>query len=394
MMMRESTRSIQRCPLCGAPAPDPFLVLPVLPVLCNVLWDTEDDARTSPRAPIELAVCPECTLIYNLRFDPSRIDYTVQYDNCLHYSKRFVAYAENLANRLRARYALDGALVVEVGCGKGDFLRLLCRGGHTRGLGFDPSYEGPAGGPDDAVQIVPRYYDENQAIHGGDLLVCRQVLEHILEPAPFLDRIARGLGRADVPVFFEVPNGLYTVRNAFVWDVIYEHPLYYGPVSIARAFARAGYRVEEIREEFEGQYLGVHAVTGWSGESVETGPDFAGQGPDVADFRSRYTDTLVRWNGELSRIARESETAVVWGAGSKGITFLNLVEESSAIQCAVDVSPAKQHRFVSGTGHEIVAPEELRRVKPDVVFLMNPVYKEEVGDSLRRLDLHARLICL
>ncbi len=393
-MPAQHGNTLEQCPLCGGAAPEPFLRLPDLPVLCNVLWDSREEARRCARGPIELVLCPDCSLIYNRTFDASRLNYTTRYDNCLHHSRRFVEYAEALALELVRRYNLENARIVEVGSGKGDFLRLLCRTGGNSGIGFDPSYEGPEAAPGDTVRILREYYHEEHASHGGDLLVCRQVLEHILEPVPFLERIARGLGRPGVPVFFEVPNGDYTLRNTFVWDVIYEHPVYYCAASIESAFKRAGFELREVTEEFEGQYLGVHATTGGDGEAPDAAPAAHASPPDVAGFAARVATALERWNRELEDARRDGVRTVIWGAGSKGITFLNLLPDSDAVGCAVDVSPAKQGRYVSGTGHEIVAPDRLTEYRPGVVFLMNPVYEDEVHSTLQALGVEARLVCL
>ena len=86
----------------------------------------------------------------------------------------------------------------------------------------------------------------------------------------------------------------------------------------------------------------------------------------------------------------ESETAVVWGAGSKGVTFLNLMNATDVITHVVDINPRKQGMFVAGTGQPIIGPEQLTEVKPDLVLIMNPLYKDEIANQVRSLGLNPR----
>jgi hypothetical protein len=90
------------------------------------------------------------------------------------------------------------------------------------------------------------------------------------------------------------------------------------------------------------------------------------------------------------RLAR-AERPVIWGAGSKGVSFLTMLAVDSAIEYAVDVNPFKHGMFIAGTGQLIVAPEFLREYKPDLVVAMNPVYLDEIGRTLSALGVETRL---
>jgi SAM-dependent methyltransferase len=370
-----------------------FLSMPRMPVFCNVLWDDRDGAVSCDRGDIELAFCEDCSFIFNTVFDPGLVEYSQRYDNCLHFSERFRNYAESLADGLIERHDLHGKLVVDVGCGKGDFLKLLCEKGPNRGVGFDPSFEArediEALGGD--VEIVNDYYSGKYAGHGGDFLSCRHVLEHVEHPGELLKQIRGGLGdRAGVPVFFEVPNGAYTIENVFVWDVIYEHPCYFTAGSLARLFASGGFAVGSVTEEFEGQYLGLHATT-----AVEGGGGGPGRGKEIRGlidrFKSEFDDLVSNWRAELEAIAEQGRRAVIWGAGSKGVTFLNLLDQERRIGHAVDISPNKRGKFVAGTGQEIVSPDFLVDYGPDVILVMNPVYEREISAQLRGMGIEAQV---
>ena len=82
--------------------------------------------------------------------------------------------------------------------------------------------------------------------------------------------------------------------------------------------------------------------------------------------------------------------SVIWGAGSKGVSFLtNLATDD--IKYAVDINPTKHGFFMAGTGQEIVGPEFLSDYGPELVVAMNSVYLDEIRADLDRLGVDARL---
>ena len=72
----------------------------------------------------------------------------------------------------------------------------------------------------------------------------------------------------------------------------------------------------------------------------------------TAGYARRHDRELRSWRSAVGRLAARGARPVVWGVGSKGVTFLNLLDPGGEIfAAAVDLNPAKHGRFVSGTGH-------------------------------------------
>ena len=78
-----------------------------------------------PTAAISLAFCYECGHVFNTEYDPTRIDYSPGYETSLRGSARFKDYEDRLIDELLRRYQLRGCLIVEIGCGRGEFLQTL-----------------------------------------------------------------------------------------------------------------------------------------------------------------------------------------------------------------------------------------------------------------------------
>ncbi len=78
---------------------------------------------------------------------------------------------------------------------------------------------------------------------------------------------------------------------------------------------------------------------------------------------------------------------VIWGGGSKGAAFLSAVDASEIIDFVVDINPFRQQTFMAGTGQAIVAPIFLKEYRPDVVIVMNAIYRAEIVQDLNQLGL-------
>jgi hypothetical protein len=284
---------------------------------------------------------------------------------------------------------------VEVGCGKGDFLRRLVKaaGPRSRGFGFDPSYVGPKTALGGRLAFRDRFYDRSCADVPVDVVICRHVIEHVAEPTELLGAVREALGRwPHARVFFETPCVEWILRNRVVWDFFYEHCSLFTRDSLRTAFECSGFGVEAVGNVFHGQYLWLEAVPG-----DESCPShvYAGSIPVLAaDYAGAEQRLIDHWNSVVARLRSHGRVAL-WGAGAKGTTFANLVDpDCRHISCVVDLNPHKQGKFLPGTGHPIVAPAELPPSNISAAIVLNPNYSGEISHLLRQLASHVRVVDL
>ncbi|MDZ7736280.1 MAG: hypothetical protein U5P41_09380 [Gammaproteobacteria bacterium] len=109
-----------------------------VPVRSIVLMQSREQALHVQRGEIDLVVCPRCGFIQNDCYDPSLQNFTDQAEETQGWSPTFRDYADSLAEYLRDRYStLQGGTVVEIGCGTGQFLSILCSKSDARGIGIE-----------------------------------------------------------------------------------------------------------------------------------------------------------------------------------------------------------------------------------------------------------------
>lgn len=387
---------VTSCPICVSTGLQHILDLPQLPVLANILWENQEEALSAPRGDMALVLCENCGHVFNQSFDAQAMQYDAQYENSLHFSPRFQHYANQLARYLVDQYHLRGKQIVEIGSGKGDFLRMLCDYGHNAGVGFDPSHDPAAVETHPSITFVRDVYSEQYSDPPADLICSRHTLEHLPQPAAFVQMLRRAAGsRKDTVIFFEVPNLRYILRDTAVWDIIYEHYSYYSAHSLAYLFTRQGFDVLKLNEGFEGQFLSIEVVPGKPVASTQDLRDTQSLDDltkQITGFAQRSREKIIRWQSQVEALRANGNRAVVWGAGSKGISFLNLIKVGEEIQYVVDINPRKRNKYVTGAGLQIVPPEHLKTYRPDTIIVMNPIYRTEIQETVEALGIKADLL--
>jgi SAM-dependent methyltransferase len=391
-----------------------------------LLMASRDEATGFPRGDIELWGCSACGFVFNARFDPATQRFSALYEETQAFSPRFTRFAESLAAQLVERYGIRGRRVLEIGCGKGDFLATLCRLGPNRGVGIDPAYvpeRQPAASAD--VTFLRERYSAAHASIEADFICCRHTLEHIANPLDFMQSIRAAVDhRPDVRVFIEVPDATRILAEGAFWDVYYEHCAYFTPASLVRLMGAAGFIVEDLDLAFDDQYLLLTARPDEGAPAAPAtpaalpGPARGAPSPaSVAALLDSFPrvaagqiDHWRRWlaavrsssamrpasAGRPASAVQPAATARValWGSGSKGVAFLTTLGLDREIACVVDVNPHRQGRFMPGTGHPIVAPSHLIDNPPTHVVAMNPAYREEIRASLRDLGVVAEVLAV
>jgi SAM-dependent methyltransferase len=295
------------------------------------------------------------------------------------------------------KYQLHHKDIIDIGCGQGEFLNLLCQFGENRGLGFDPSYKKDRLNSrfQNIAHVINDYYSEKYTGYPADFISCRHVLEHIQSPRAFLEIIHRAVGTREDPVlFFEVPNAVYTLKNFAIWDLLYEHCGYFTRASLSYLFRVCNFYPHHLEEVFGGQYLCIEASqSSGSSELVYCGKKYFDELKAMVErFPIYFQQKIHQWKERIKKFEHKHENIIVWGAGSKGIMFLNIVDKNHWIDSVVDINPNKHGMFASGTGQKIISPDSLKNKRVDKVIIVNPIYKEEIQTMLKEYGVECEIL--
>lgn len=329
-----------------------------LPVLQNKTYRTRDEAMACPTGDIILVQDEASGLVFNAAFDPDSLVYDSEYQNEQACSPAFRQHLDDVTAVIERH--LHGRTLIEVGCGKGYFLDHLHRLGHTI-TGVDPAYEG------DSVKVLKACFEPGLGI-SADGIVLRHVLEHIQNPVEFLAAIARANGGSGL-VYIEVPCFDWIIRNRAWFDIFYEHVNYFRLQDFLKMFGA----VHESGHLFGGQYLYVVADLASLRRPVAAN--------DVCILPPDFLRSIRRLVARITAKAASEAEHAIWGASSKGVIFaIHMLRAGVPIRHAVDINPAKQGRFLPGSGIRVSSPEQamkLLQAGADI-FVMNSNYLPEI----------------
>ena len=241
---------------------------PACPCTAPCRFGHAQEAIDFPRGRLRLAHCARCGFITNELYDPTVQEYSTNCEESQAFSPTFNAFARSLAERWVDRYGIRNKTIVEIGCGKGDFLMLICEAGNNRGIGIDPSAQ-PERIPAEfrgRVRFIQELYGDQHAGLPADVVLCRHTLEHIAPTREFLPTIRRVIGdRQDVVVLFELPDAVRVLREGAFWDIYYEHCSYFTPGRWRGCSARAGSRSSSSNAMYGDQYSADRRPPGGQG---------------------------------------------------------------------------------------------------------------------------------
>ena len=343
-----------RCPLTGSENVKILYQQKSVPLFQNKVYPTQHEAIVAPEADVILAQSLDTGFVFSGDFDINLLDYDANYQNEQSNSQFFQQHLESVIEIMDKNNLLEGK-VLEIGCGKGFFMDILLERGVDI-TGIDPTYEGTS------PSVIKDYYGEKYAYLDANFIILRHTLEHIPKPLDFIQMIAKA-NNYKGKIYIEIPTFDWIMNNNAVEDIFYEHCNYFVPDTIKLLF-------EECQCEyiFNGQYIGIIAELGKVKEKVK-------KVEDVKPYETTFADKIDIYR----QLVNDYDNLAIWGAGAKGSTFLNLIDKDCRkVKCVIDINPKKQNRYIGGTGHIIVPPNEIQNYGVENILVMNTNYLNEI----------------
>ncbi|HEX2086572.1 MAG TPA: class I SAM-dependent methyltransferase [Solirubrobacteraceae bacterium] len=383
------------CRFCEAPLTLVFADLGMCPVANSLITD-ETASRMEPFYPLRAFVCDRCFLVQSEEFEaPSGIfaDYTYFSS----FSTSWLAHAEAYADAMVERLGLGNEhTVVEVGSNDGYLLQYF----HRRGipvLGVEPAANVAQEAIVRGIPTIVEFFDEEVAHRlapqsSADLLIANNVLAHMPDVRGFVAGMKALLKPAGV-ITVEFPHLMRLVEESQFDTIYHEHFSYFSFGTVDRIFRAAGLRIFDVEElPTHGGSLRIHACHADAGHAAtervgEMAERERAAGYEDPEVYTSFHERMVRTKRQVLRclidLKDAGSTIVGYGAPAKGTTLLNYCGVATDfLDYTVDKSPHKQGRYLPGVRIPIRAPEEIRRTRPDYVFILPWNLKDEIMDEM------------
>jgi SAM-dependent methyltransferase len=382
------------CRGCGSP--DGAALVPVLDLgetpLANRLLLPGQLDEPEPTYPLDLAFCPDCTLLQITETVPPE-ELFRDYLYFSSFSDTMVRHARDSAERLIAARSLGpDSLVVEAASNDGYMLQFFAQRG-VPVLGIEPARNIAKVARERGIPTIDEFFSDELASRlagegkQADVFLGNNVLAHVAD----LNGFVRGIKAILAPDGRSVIEAPYAkdMLDHVEFDTIYhEHLCYFSLTALDRLFRRHGLEVVDVeRVPIHGgtiRFTSAHAGAARPSDAVvsllaeeqawgvEQPEAYLSFGRRVEGLKRALIDRLSAIKGEGKRIA-------AYGASAKGSTLLHYFGIGrETLDFVVDRSTHKQGRFTAGTHLPILAAEHLLEAMPDYVLLLTWNFADEI----------------
>ena len=384
------------CRHCNAPLEHVFLDLGFAPP-SNAYLAEADLQAPEQYFPLKLFVCDKCWLVQTEDYARSDELFTKDYAYFSSTSTTWLVHAKSYVDMISSRLDLDGqSFVIEVASNDGYLLKNFVANG-VPCLGVEPTDSTAAAAEALGVPVAREFFGQQFAsklVASGkraDLIIGNNVYAHV----PDINDFTMGMKTALKPggtITLEFPHLMSLMRLNQFDTVYHEHYSYLSLQSVKAIFAKAGLRVCDVEQiSTHGGSLRVYgchdadaradgaAVARVLAEELASGLQDL---PTYERFQLAANKVKNSFLAFLVEANRAGKTVAAYGAAAKGNTLMNYAGvKPDLISFVCDAAAAKQNKFMPGSHIPILAPDELRKHRPDYVVILPWNIADEVVKS-------------
>ena len=374
---------MKRCIACGAPLWEtPLLTLDNMPASAQHMPDAQG-VKEDRGLTLDLCQCMGCGLV---QFDCEPVDYYRDVIRAGGFSKTMVELRRYQYKHLIDSYHLEGKKFIEVGCGQGEFLKVLSEFPvEVHGIEHDPHLVELARAQ--GLDVTEGFTEtEDTRFAGGlyDVFLSFNFLEHQPDPSTMLQAIYRNL-EDDAMGLITVPSFEYIMDHNSYYELIRDHLAYYTFETLTPLLERNGFQVEEC-EVINRDTLSV---------IVRKRPQM-----DTENLLECYVNLKREMETYMKYLDAWDKKVAIWGASHQGFTLAATTGLKDRVKYMIDSAPFKQGRFAPASHIPIVPPDHFEKEPVDGILIVAPGYTEEIagiikerfGDKVEIMTLRSRHI--
>ncbi len=385
---------MKRCIACGKALPDEILFeLGDAPASAQDIPDKDQKDRDRG-VTLDLYQCCGCGLV---QFDCAPVSYFKDVIRAGGFSTTMTQLRRRQYRHLIETYHLEGKKFLEVGCGRGEFLKVLTEF-PVEAYGIEHKAELVGLAREAGLHVWQDFAGEPEreltdgAVQGPfDVFLSFNFLEHQPEPGRMLQAIYHNLAD-DGMGLVTVPALEYILEQGSYYELIRDHIAYYSFDSLRALLNRYGFDV--LEEEMVNRDT-IAMIVRKNPERLKEEPEPAGiTRIDIAPLKQGYD----RVRGEMEALLKlrgEGKKLAIWGASHQGFTLAATLGLADRVEYIIDSAPFKQGRYAPASHLPIVAPEHYFDAPVDAVLIVAPGYTDEIAGIIRqRFDEDVRILTL
>lgn len=356
---------MSKCRVCGHQFfAEPLLRYGNMPAVAQFLPDA-GSLRDDTGVDLDVRQCSGCGLV---QVDNDPVPYYREVIRAAAVSGEMREFRQGQFGGFIEKYGLKGKKVLEVGCGRGEYLSIMGEAG-ADAFGLEWAEESVRHCRECGLK-VDRGYVESEAYKAQNGPFAAFCMLNFLEHLPDLNSVLAGIRNnlaEDGVGLVEVPNFDMMLRRNLFTEFTTDHLFYFTRETLTTALNINGFEVLECAEVWH-DYI-ISAVV---------------RKRRRMDL-SRFHECRSKLKGELhGYIDRFGDGRVaVWGAGHQALAVIAMTGLAGRVRYVVDSAPFKQGKYTPATHVPIVPPDTLAEDPVDAVIVMAASYSDEVARIVR-----------
>lgn len=357
------------CIVCGAElSKKPLYSRPNMPALSQNL-PRKDDLVSDKSIEYSIFQCGGCGLV---QFNCEPVSYYKDSTRAGERCDVLVELRRKQYKNLIENYNLNGKKLIEIGAGKGGFLKTLKEMNeysiNEYGIENNPEFVRIAQEQMGVNVCQGDIEEEEIKIEGGlfDAFTSFAYPARLLAPNTMLRNIYSNT-TDEVVGIIQVPSMEHLLKPGGFFDITRDHIAYYDESTLRFLLQKNGFDVLEFGEVAE---IYIYAVVCKRKQYK------------LADAWSDVDDLVKQVNELIRKIINKGEKIAIWCAGHFAFTVISVAGIGEYISYIIDNAEFKQNCYSPASHVPIYGPEHYEQEPVDNIMILGPIYIDEIVEEI------------
>jgi len=273
---------------------------------------------------------------------------------------------------------------LDIGCYDGYFLSLVKNEGYDA-WGVEPNPISIIAEKKYGIPIIRDFFSEGYFEKNSfDVIILRNILEHIVEVNDFLIRVNKVL-KPDGHMIIEVPNTTFHLQRGTLGGFFHQHLSYFSLGALLYLLSRHCLECVNSYEDYF-MYLCVKKAITKKKEYP-----LPGEKSDISDKEvEQYFFEYNKKKKDLRELLEKEENVAVFGAGGHTTGLVHMIGKEFAkkkIKYVYDNNPLKHGNTLADVPVIVRNPEAMKVDKPDILIISTNLHQEAIFSQIRKMKL-------
>lgn len=366
-----------KCILCGKKSLNIITEIEDFPVAAQHI-PSADELEADLGETLRLCQCSRCSL---LQLDNAPVSYYKDVIRSGGFSKSMMSSRKEQFRYFIDKCNLKGKKIVEVGCGAGEFLKVLdefC----VMAYGIEHDGKNVSLAQEAGCNVKPGFAEDENTVFPDalyDAFISLNFIEHQPKPNDYLQAIYNNT-KEEAYGYITVPDSMITINGSGYYDLVRDHIAYYTDETARLLIGMNGFEI------IESGNLDVYTLFYIVKKK---------RCIDRNAFLHVHDGLSGMLNTAVNGIKERGGHVAIWGASHQCFALLGTTDLKYHVDYVIDSAPFKQGKYTPASHVPIVSPDYFYDHRVECIIIMAFFYEDEITRIIReRYGSDIKVLCL